>query len=177
MKCHKNQFCVAPVITARRQRVCRITCWCLYQSLYYVRTKDISFGTKYFIFQFAVQEYKELYVQNHNFVYCFFTGVKLDLSLWGCSRIGWWKRYSGLGGMWYEGNGEDYIKRSFVICTLHQILLEWLHEEERGGRGMGHVWWRVEMHKGFYWGSPRERDHLENKSLDGRIILKRLLQK
>jgi hypothetical protein len=33
-------------------------------TLYCVRTKNISFGTKLFIFQFAVQEYKELDIQN-----------------------------------------------------------------------------------------------------------------
>ena len=33
-----------------------------------------------------------------------------------------------------------------------------------GGRG--------EVHTGFWWGNMRERDHLEDKGLDGRIILK-----
>ena len=27
------------------------------------------------------------------------------------------------------------------------------------------------MHKGFYWENLRERDHLENPGIDGRIIL------
>jgi len=27
-----------------------------------------------------------------------------------------------------------------VICSPHQILFEWLHHEERGGRGIWHVW-------------------------------------
>ena len=28
------------------------------------------------------------------------------------------------------------------------------------------------MHTGFWWGNMRERDHLEDTGLDGRIILK-----
>ena len=28
-----------------------------------------------------------------------------------------------------------------------------------------------EVHTGFWWGNPRERDHLENPGVDGRIIL------
>jgi len=29
-----------------------------------------------------------------------------------------------------------------------------------------------EVHTGFWWGNLRERDHLENPGVDGRIILK-----
>jgi len=36
---------------------------------------------------------------------------------------------------------------------------------------MWHVWVRGEACKGFYWGSLRERDHLEDQGVDGRIIL------
>jgi hypothetical protein len=28
-----------------------------------------------------------------------------------------------------------------------------------------------EVHIGFWWGNPRERDHWENRGVDGRIIL------
>ena len=32
------------------------------------------------------------------------------------------------------------------------------------------------MHAGFWWGGLRERDHLQNLGVDGRMILKRGLQ-
>ena len=33
---------------------------------------------------------------------------------------------------------------------------------------------RGEVHTGFWWGNPRERDHLEYPGIDGRIILRRI---
>jgi hypothetical protein len=35
----------------------------------------------------------------------------------------------------------------------------------------------VEVHTGFWWGNLKERDHLENKDIDGRIILRWILRK
>jgi len=32
-----------------------------------------------------------------------------------------------------------------------------------------------EVHTGFWWGNLRERDHLEDPGVDGRIILKWML--
>ena len=37
---------------------------------------------------------------------------------------------------------------------------------------MWHVWGRGEVHTGFWWGNLRERDHLKDPGVDGRIILK-----
>jgi len=34
-----------------------------------------------------------------------------------------------------------------------------------------------EVHKGFWWGSLRERNHLEDPDIDGMIILKWILKK
>jgi len=36
---------------------------------------------------------------------------------------------------------------------------------------------REEVHKGFWWGNLRQRDHLEDPSIDGRIILKCIFMK
>jgi hypothetical protein len=37
---------------------------------------------------------------------------------------------------------------------------------------MWHVWKTGEVHTGFWWGDLREREHLENLGIGGRIILK-----
>jgi hypothetical protein len=37
--------------------------------------------------------------------------------------------------------------------------------------------WRRDMHTGFWWGNLRERDHLEDEGIDGRIILKLVFKK
>jgi hypothetical protein len=42
----------------------------------------------------------------------------------GCLRIGCRGRYLGLRGTREQGNGEDYITRSLVIYTPHQILFD-----------------------------------------------------
>jgi len=34
-----------------------------------------------------------------------------------------------------------------------------------------HVCWKGEVYAGFWWGNLRERDHLEDPSVDKRIIL------
>jgi hypothetical protein len=41
----------------------------------------------------------------------------------------------------------------------------------------GHVWGRVEVCTGFWWGSLRERDHWEDPDVDGRIILRWIFRK
>ena len=43
-------------------------------------------------------------------------------------------------------------------------IMGWAGHVARMGRG--------EVLAGFWWGNLRERDHLEDQSLDGRIILR-----
>jgi hypothetical protein len=39
------------------------------------------------------------------------------------------------------------------------------------------LWWSGEVHRGVWWGSFRERDHLKDPDVDGRLILKWILKK
>jgi len=41
---------------------------------------------------------------------------------------------------------------------------------------MWHAWGRGEVHAWFSWGDLRKRDCLDDLSVDGRIILKRIFQ-
>jgi len=34
------------------------------------------------------------------------------------------------------------------------------------------MWGRVEVYTGFWWGNPREKKHLEERGVEGRIILR-----
>jgi hypothetical protein len=42
---------------------------------------------------------------------------------------------------------------------------------------MQHVWGRRELCAVFWWGIQRERDHLEDPGIDGRIILRWVFRK
>jgi hypothetical protein len=42
---------------------------------------------------------------------------------------------------------------------------------------MWQVWGRGEVYTGFWWGNLRERDHLGDPGVDGRIILRRIFRK
>ena len=42
---------------------------------------------------------------------------------------------------------------------------------------MWHVWETGKVHAGFWWGNLRERHHLEDLGVDGRIILTLICKK
>jgi hypothetical protein len=42
---------------------------------------------------------------------------------------------------------------------------------------MQNVWGRGQVYAGFCWGNLRERDHLEDPDVDGRIILRWIFRK
>jgi len=47
--------------------------------------------------------------------------------------------------------------------------MRWAGHVERTGRG--------EVYTGFWWGNLRERDHLEDRGVDGRIMLRWIFRK
>jgi hypothetical protein len=59
--------------------------------------------------------------------------------------------------------------RSFIFCTHPQILLGRSNQGECGGRDMWHAWERRGMCTGFRWESQKERDHLEDQDVAGRM--------
>jgi len=95
---------------------------------------------------------------------------------WGCLRIGCWE-YLDLRGTRWQGNGESCITRSWMICTPYPLLCGWYNRDEWDGQGMWRVWGRIELCKGCWWGSLRERDHWGNQDVDGRIILRWIFRK
>ena len=44
---------------------------------------------------------------------------------WGCLRIGCCGEYLGLRRKGQQGFGGNYIMRSLMICTAHQVVFEW----------------------------------------------------
>jgi hypothetical protein len=73
-------------------------------------------------------------------------GMKLGISYWGKS-IGWgclrtecWGEYLDLRGRKWREAGEDCILKTFIICTLHQILLRWSNKGKLDEWDMKHAW-------------------------------------
>ena len=69
--------------------------------------------------------------------------------------------------------------RSLLICTAHPILCgvgDKIEKNEMGGACSAYLG-GGEVCTGFWWGNLRERDHLENLGVDGRVILKWIIKK
>jgi hypothetical protein len=64
---------------------------------------------------------------------------------------------------------------SSIICTYPQISLGRSNQGERIGRGMWHARDRTEKCTRFWWESPKERDHLEDRGVDERMESKWVL--
>jgi len=56
-----------------------------------------------------------------------------------------------------------------IIRVIKSTRMRWAGHVARMGRG--------EVHTGFWCGNMRERDHVEDPGLDGRIILRLILRK
>jgi hypothetical protein len=72
-------------------------------------------------------------------------------------------------GEWRKlhNEGHNYLYSSpYIIRVTKSRRMKWVGHVGNVGRG--------EVHTGFWWGNPRERDHLEYPGIDGRIILRRI---
>ena len=87
-----------------------------------------------------------------------------------CSRTRRWGTHVRLAGTSWQGSGEDYIRRSFMLSPPHQIssvwskTVSWAGNVARMGGGRG-------VYSVLVGGDPREGDHMEDLGIDGRIIL------
>ena len=76
--------------------------------------------------------------------------------------------------------------RYFMLCTscsvLHALYFSpsIIHVMKRTRMGMAeylHLPSRREIHRGVWWGNLKERDHSEDIGVDGKIILKCIINK
>jgi hypothetical protein len=140
----------------------------------------LSFGAGSSVFQFATQNYKYQDIQKYN----------LAVVLYGCETWSLTLREEHRLRVL-----ENMVLRGIFGDKRDEVTGEWrrLHNEElndlyslpniirvinsRRMRWAGHVAPMGEAHTGFWWGDLRERDHLEDPGVDGRIILKWIFKK
>jgi hypothetical protein len=65
-------------------------------------------------------------------------------------------------------------KELYALYSSPNII--WVIKKTEVGRACS-TWGRVEVHTGFQWGNLREGDHIEDLGIDGRVILKWILEK
>ena len=67
--------------------------------------------------------------------------------------------------------------RELHCLYSHRVLFRWSNRYEWDGQNVWHVCGRWHMHTEFWWGNLKERDHLEDVSVDGMMILKWIFKK
>ena len=63
----------------------------------------------------------------------------------------------------------DLYSSPSIVRVIKSRRMRWAGHVARMGRG--------EVYIGFCWGNLRERDHLKDPGVDGRIILRRIFRK
>jgi hypothetical protein len=72
-----------------------------------------------------------------------------------------------LTGQWRKLHNKelnDLYSSPNIIRVIKSIRMRW--------EGIKHIWGRGEVYTGFWCGNLRERGHLEDPGVDGRIILR-----
>lgn len=64
-----------------------------------------------------------------------------------------------------------------MICTAHKYYFGVKIEKNEIGRPCSTYGGRGELHIGCLWENRKERDHLEDRGINGRIILKLFFRK
>jgi hypothetical protein len=64
----------------------------------------------------------------------------------------------------------EFVKPCSWICG-------WSRPDEGDRPGLWHVWRRWNVHVGYWWGNMKEREHVEDLDMDGRTVLKCILNK
>ena len=75
-------------------------------------------------------------------------------------------------GEWRKLHNEelnDLYSSSNMVRVIISRIMRWAGHTARTGRG--------EEYTGLWWGNLRERDHLENPGVDGRIIFRCIMRK
>jgi len=75
----------------------------------------------------------------------------------GCLRTECWGKYLDLSGRKWQETGEDYIMRSFIVGTLHQIILGWLNQGGWMGRAFNMKQRDKKCIPNFVWKTWREQ--------------------
>ena len=78
----------------------------------------------------------------------------------------------GVTGEWRRLHNEelnDMYCSTNIVRVIKWRRMRWAGHVARMGRG--------EVRTGFWWGSPRERDHLEDLGVDRKVILELIFRK
>jgi hypothetical protein len=80
-----------------------------------------------------------------------------------------------LKGISFQGSGENYITRSFMICTAKKY--NWNDKIEKNLLGGSCSTYGGKVYTGVWWGNLMERNRLGDPGVDMRIILRWIFRK